>query len=376
MLEDAEAYSANGILEWTRFLLALALLETAEHSNFMPAADLIPPAVETEMRFPAFLWERMFEAAALFDDPGIAIQIGNYLLACREEATDCLLANPGLLARSSELFASVLEKFLAREMPVRRRWKTLQRLLPEALSHQAFEVAGTILDQMEVLAVRNKDLRNNLVEILRDSDRYSPAWETEDAHDSLVNLREIEGNSADAAGILRERFFQIRSDGSTHREFALRQVLDRLKELHGDPAQFEDLEGMLEGYCEESDSQEKAKLGGRVLYIGGNETQEAYQARLTSELSNAHPELGVDFYFPGWSSNWSSDWPKLRKMIEKSDVVVISPMIRTHFGRRLRAYCNAERPWLPCCGRGYDSLKKSILRAAAWNTEIAGTITP
>lgn len=376
MLEDAEAYSANGILEWTRFMLALALLETAEHSNLMPAADLIPPAIETEMRFPAFLWERMFEAAALFDDPGIAIQIGNYLLACRGEATECLLANAGLLARSSELFASVLEIFLARELPIRRRWDTLQRLLPEALTHEALEVAGTILDQMEVLAVKNKELRNKLIEILRDSDRYSPAWETEDAHDSLVNLLEIEGNKADAAQILRDRFFQLRGDGSSHREYSLRQVLDRIKELHGDPAQFEDLEGMLEGYCEEPNSQKIHSLRGRVLYIGGNETQEAYQARLTSELSNAHPELGVDFYFPGWSSNWSSVWPKVRTMIEKSDVVVISPMIRTHFGRRLRAYCNSERPWLPCSGRGYDSLKKSILRAAVWKTEIAGTITP
>lgn len=369
MLDDSEVYSAYNILDWTRFLLALALLETAEPSNFLPASDLMPSVIETELRFSAFLWERMFEAAALFDDSSLAILIGNYLLSCREEATYCLLANPALLARSEPLFESVIERFLSRKMPVRKCWNNLQRLLPEALGKQALEVACTILDRMESLAISNKEFRHEFIGILRDSDRYSPAWETEDAQESLVNLLEIDGKKAEAVEILRERFFQVRGDGAPHREFALRQVLERLVDLHGDPAQFEGLSEMVEQYNITAAPEVGVTITGKVLYIGGNETQESYRGKLLREFGTEHPDLCVVFYFPGWSSNWNIHLAKLKPMIDQADAVVINPLIRTQLGRHLRSYCNAEHPWLPCTGRGFDSIKKSIIRAAAWSAK-------
>lgn len=370
MLDDTEAYSSTGILDWTRFLLALALLETGEPSNYLPAAELIPPVIEIELRFSAFLWERMFEAAALFDDPSLAILIGNYLLSCREEASECLLANAALLARSEPLFEAVLDRFLARKIPVRKCWSHLEKLLPEALQYQAIEVAGTILDRMESMAFTNKEFRGAIIELLENSDRYSPAWETEDAQEALVNLLEIDGKKVEAAQILRERFFHVRASGSQHHAIAARQVLERLQDLHGDPTQFEDLSELLNdsGASEPSNSA-GSSITGRVLYIGGNETQESYRGRLLKELGEEHVDLSVEFYFPGWTSNWNVHLAKLKPMIDRADVVVINPLIRTQLGRHLRGYCNAEHPWLPCTGRGYDSLLNSILRAAAWASE-------
>ena len=366
MLEDIEAYCANGILDWTRFLLALALLETAEQSNFMAATDLMSQAIETELRFPAFLWERMFEAATLFDDVSLAIQIGNYLLACREEATDCLIANAALLARSESLFSTVLEKFLSRQIPIRHRWQTLHRLLPDALTHQGLEVAGTILDQMEVLAIRDKEFRVKFIEILKDSDRYSPAWDTNDAHDSLITLLELEGDKAGATEILRQRFFQVRGDGASHRAYEMRQVIERMRDLHGDGSQFEDLEGMLKNDCDELDQLETIKLNGSVLYIGGNETQERYEKELIAELNREHPNLTINLYFPGWDS-WHNHLHKIKPMIDRADVIVINSLVRTQLGRHVRSYCNSQHPWLPCTGRGFSSIKESILRAATWH---------
>ena len=366
MLEESEAYSANGILDWTRFLLALALLETAEPSNFLPASELIPPVIETELRFPAFLWERMFEAASLFDDTSLAILVGNYLSSCREETTECLLANPAVLARSQPLFEAVLERFLSRKTPVRKCWSNLQKLLPEALSNQALEVAGTILDRMEVMAINNNEFRHGFIEILRDSDRYSPAWETEDAQESLVNLLEIEGSKADAVEILRERFFQVRGNGAPHRDYFMGQIIERIMALHGDSAQFADLIQMMGVGSENLDPPAGEKLRSKVLYIGGDERQESYRAKLIRELRVEHPELCVDYCFPGWSSNWNVHLAKLKPMICNVDVVVINSLIRTQLGRHLRKSCNAEHPWLPCTGRGFDSLKRSIIRAAVW----------
>src|SRR5690606_32554580 len=102
-----------------------------------------------------------------------------------------------------------------------------------------------------------------------------------------------------------------------------------------------------------------------VLYIGGNETQEAYEASLSDELQTAYPGLSVEFYFPGWSSNWNRHLDRLLPKIGKVDAVVLNRMVRTQFGRHVRSECgDTDRLWLACTGTGKGSLKNTIVAAA------------
>jgi hypothetical protein len=109
-----------------------------------------------------------------------------------------------------------------------------------------------------------------------------------------------------------------------------------------------------------------AGLNGCVLYIGGNETQAAYLPQLRQEISRDHPDLEVEYYLPGWDSNWHVHLAKLKPFVDRADVVVINKFVRTQLGRHLREYCGSEHPWWSCTGRGLESLKRSILQAAAW----------
>jgi hypothetical protein len=364
MRENADAYTSQGIRDWAEFLLALALLETMENSNYPPAQDLIPPAISSAVKFPLFLWERMFEAASLFDDPGSAIAIAEHLMSARTEASSCLLANADLLARNEPLLITVLTQYLDRRNPVRNVWRKLVELLSPCLKFEALEAAELILDLLEELAVTNDEFRPELVGILSDSDRFSPAWEPADADSLVINLLEMDGKAEEAAEKLRGQFFPLKHAGQPHDLFAAREVIARLAELGSAGSFHTELEALLPQDFHLS--VEGQPLSGHVLYVGGNETQKGYEERLRREIAEKHPDLELSFHFPGWSSNWGVQLEKLKPVVDRADVVVINPLVRTQFGRGLRAHCNGDHPWLPCTGRGYDSLKNAILRSAAW----------
>jgi hypothetical protein len=363
MRERVGAYASQGLRDWAEFLLALALFETMEGSNCQPAQDLVPAAISAPVKFPAYLWERLFEAASLFDDHGAAIAIAEHLMKSRPEVSGSILGNTDLLARNEELLLALLRCYLERRNPVKSVWRKLADLLSPCIKFEAYRAAGLILDRLEELAMENAEFRPELLEILADSDRYSPAWDTADAEHLSVNLLELEGRAAEAAEKLRGQFFRLKVDGQPHELFAARELLDRLADLGPAGESHLELRALL---YEEPVEGKNEPLVGHVLYVGGNETQMAYEDRLRREIGEEHPDLELTFYFPGWSSNWGAQLEIVKSAADRADVVVINPLVRTQFGRGLRAHCNAAHPWLPCTGRGFDSLKNAILRAAAW----------
>ena len=104
----------------------------------------------------------------------------------------------------------------------------------------------------------------------------------------------------------------------------------------------------------------------RVIYVGGNETQEAYEEKIRRHFKEKLPGLQLDFYFPGWDSGWIHHLDKIRPMIETCDALVLNPLVRTQFGRHVRRLCNEEHPWFACTGRGKKSLQRAIEKAALW----------
>jgi hypothetical protein len=104
----------------------------------------------------------------------------------------------------------------------------------------------------------------------------------------------------------------------------------------------------------------------RILYIGGNETQERYIEPLKKDWRTSWPGLQAEFYLPGWDSGWDAHWDKIAPKIPTFSAVVLSPLVRTQFGRTVRRNCNENTPWFSCTGRGKASIKRSVENAANW----------
>jgi hypothetical protein len=106
-----------------------------------------------------------------------------------------------------------------------------------------------------------------------------------------------------------------------------------------------------------------------LLYIGGNETQRQYEQTLKNEFAQEHPSWALEFYFPGWTSNWNDHLNAVKPKIRTSDAVILNTLVRTQFGRHVRKTCDSNTPWFPCTGRGRASLKRSIEEAACWASQ-------
>ena len=369
MLKKEEAYTEGGLIQWTRFLLGLALLENAENADLQHARDYIEQAIKTPVVFPLWLWSRAMQAAALFDDKTLGQRIAEHLLKKRGSDAYHAIWQSGLAASVASLRQTYLTWMDSAALPLHEKWERLKVMLPAALKDGDVPQAEAILDVMEGMATQGGRYRVEFLGLLEDDKNYSPAWELENAVYSRIKFHELEGNLADAAALLRSRFFVLREAGDVISVREAAAVLERLEDLGAESADIEQLRKLLpssEPSLVTNDCPLKTGTPVSVLYIGGNETQAAYEPEIRSELFRTYPGLKVEFYYPGWTSNWNVHLDKVRPKIFQSDAVVLSRMVRTQFGRQVRRTCNSATPWFPCTGKGKQSLKRSIEFAALW----------
>jgi len=98
----------------------------------------------------------------------------------------------------------------------------------------------------------------------------------------------------------------------------------------------------------------------RVLYIGGNETQQSFKDEIDTKLASAHPHIQVEWELIGWSSNWGDEAARIERRIPDFDLVILSPYVRTLFGRQIR---KAASNWRASTGKGQGKIYADIVAA-------------
>lgn len=282
-----------------------------------------------------------------------------------------MLGESGLAYKNAGLRRSYLNWLLNERIPREELWGELKSLLPHALRSEGYDDAETILDAMEVLAQENAARRREFITLLSVEANYSPAWEAVEAEGALIRMYELDGCFTEAADLLRRRFYRLRNAGDEHQLYEAGLILDHIASFALDGWELDSLRKLLEaGTIPGSGGSSIDKLVGgipvSILYVGGNETQAAYEQTIRDELTAKFPGLRIEFYLPGWTSSWNVHLDKVRPLVQRADIVVLSVMVRTQFGRHVRRMCGADTTWLACTGRGKQPLLSSIERAAIW----------
>lgn len=370
MLGKKDAYSEGGLLQWNRFLLGVALLESSEPAEFEHARSLVEGALAAEINFPLWLWNRAMQAAALFPDTSLGENIARHLLEHRGSEAYHSIWDSGLAAEISALRGPYIDWLARAPVPIAEKWRQLKQLLPPALKDSDCEQGENILDQMERIAEQASDLRGEFITLLQDHRNYSPAWEMPDAAHALSKLYELDNNGAQGIGLLYDQFFRLHNEDHPSFQSVGPQIIERMTELGADGETLEALRRHLvtdDGAAQaEPDGAASRQVPVCIVYIGGNETQSGYEAKLRKNLAKSFPLLELKAIFPGWGSNWIVYLEKVRAMLPGADAVVLNNLVRTQFGRAVRKQCNSDVPWWPCTGRGLKALQSSIEAAALW----------
>ena len=112
----------------------------------------------------------------------------------------------------------------------------------------------------------------------------------------------------------------------------------------------------------------------RVCFIGGSEPERRELGRARKRLEERGMDwIKVSAVHPGWGSNWPDQAEEAEAYFPNSQVVVLMPLVRTNFGRRIRRSVDEHGlAWFACTGRGAGSMAAAIERAALWAARQAG----
>ena len=241
---------------------------------------------------------------------------------------------------------------------------------------QSWAQAEIALDQLEVLAEDNGDLRTRFCKLVTDGrESWSPVWEESDVENVVARIHEVEGRNAEACGIFESRFYRLKAGGAPYQLEEADQLIDKIRSLGANLVDTDSLADQLRAAREafeepgERDSANSRLRSGEsvsIIYIGGNEIQAKCEERNLSRLQNDWPGIEVEFHFPGWGSNWAPKLDVIEARLGEVNAVVLSYLVRTNCGRRVRRMCQ-EIPWFACTGQGSKAIEAAIRQAAIWS---------
>lgn len=372
MLKDSHFYERGNLVVWARFLFGLSLLETCDETRLRTAAGLIRAALQSEVAFPLSLWTRCLTATTVFDDKSLACEICEELLKRRGSEIFDLIRQSGVLERSRELRSRYADWIATATRAVPALADDWELILRSSLADNQYDLAETALDQLEGLAHTWDGYVDRFLALLADATNYSPAWQPSEAEESIVRLLESQGQFGEASEHLQRQFWKVRAEQSREARSELEGILQRLREWNRPDAEIEmlHLPAVIEAAAAEMDeagSIENALREGAtisILFVGGDERQARHDESVASGLADKYPAIKVEFEHPGWGSNWAPVANQIEASLRDYHALVLSNLVRTNMGRRMRKMCDAETPWFACSGTGPGMITESIVRAA------------
>jgi len=362
-------WSRSGLLERCRLYLAVAILRQLDPATAGPAAERVADRFREGVEAPDELWELALELASAAGAPA-AIEIATGLFD-RDPSGTLRFADLPRLA-SNPRFRTHLRRWLAGDegaaLTPSERARLLEAVLRSATAQTSRDhgFAEWAIGELDALAMVDSAVAERLLELLTDRTCWEGAIEEGDCIEIRVRHLDRLGRAAELGNLLQKQLHQAISA----EQLALgRDLVEWLRELGlGEMAapvsgRIETLELDLRTRREEIATDASPIVIG---FIGGNEMQRQYEEELRRRLAKRVPNLTVWFEFPGWGSNWRAVADRVSANIAKADAVVLMPMVRTQLGRHVRRVASeTATPWIPCTGRGCESLTRSLFHAIA-----------
>ena len=213
--------------------------------------------------------------------------------------------------------------------------------------------------------------------MLDDESNWSPAWDFDDAQDARVRLLQRLGRNDEARAVLRHLAHRAITDGDD----GVVDLFDQLEELGEDETTLAPLRIRMQRVRKPEPGPGTGATAPTipvsVLFVGGNETQSAYEDALQGWFTDAYPGCRLEFRFSGWGSNWGRLVDDLTRRLDGADALVLMRFVRTGLGRAMRrAASNQAKPWVACSGHGREALRLAIGHAVDKARQIKQKSTP
>lgn len=363
-------WERSGLLDRARFYLAFLELRTGKKGKTARrAVSQLSEGLRNGLSLPP---ELELEAMTLASesDPRSAAELAPLVLK-RHGILVLGALDENLAAQSQELraeLASLLESEAAKQLNADQRWSAWRLLLSGSnrASKPDREMACNALDALEILAQSEKKSAEFIALLEEKQGDWRGGWDIFEQQEALVRLhRESDNPEKAMAGCFelahsymsKKRITEALSAMETMREMnpegQAKEALDTLETRL--QKEFSDQRG------DEEEEEDHTPVS--LMFVGGNEKQENYRAKLDKEM--AEQNIAIEWHFTNWNSNWGRIKDELSNRIHRADAVILMQFVRTGLGQSVRKLAGTyEKPWIPCPGHGHNSLRQAILRAA------------
>jgi hypothetical protein len=223
------------------------------------------------------------------------------------------------------------------------------------------------LDFLSFLAFQNETLAAKLIELLVKLGPSDGMLSQNELITIRARLHASRGEMQQAIGLLSSLFFNVANATDEYLHQMALAIYDDIKEMQGDVQPLDSLRNKLLQQFEpdEEIGVDIVKNAGDilVLYVGGNETQKRYEEDVRETIAAKYPNVKIEYFCPGWSSNWNKVVDQIRPKLPKADGMVLSYYVRTMFGRTIRKACPDNCPWWGAQGHGKASIIRGLERA-------------
>jgi len=367
--ESCGIYEQFGLLGTAQFIEVSMLAHASDEANLPKVKSKWVSISEDAGAFPDIDLAFFLDGLALMDGLSVAEVAESIWTFHKEKAWDILEkseALPIILEWSKGEFLSNIHHLINETNYSGEKRFRIARYLVDGMKDRSSDgslnkIAEDALDVMEGLSREDKHLGKTFLQLMR-NEFYAPFWSEEEALWARVQLARTIGDDEVCAKLLPDLFYLYRD-----KQFNLTlQILEQCKIWKVDIELIRQLRQALP-ICPSADDKDDVIADSqstkpvRVVFVGGNEVQQRYDANVIHWFEDNMPHVRLTFEHTGWSSNWGRDLDRLLARIEESDAVVLMQMMRTTLGRHLRR--KVTKPWIPCTGTGQGAMKMSIKEA-------------
>lgn len=350
MERQLEAYKARDLYDWVVFLRLRAWSYKPSPEDIAAIHKDVNYIILSEVLFPINQWLDIYHNLARFDAM-LSRDVMQHLFNYR----DLDLYKICTVEEVMQYGPSIWHRYFHSEQFIRlsasERYNQYINAMQIAVATENEQACTYILDLLEMNAISNSDFATLMSKFI--DDNYSifiQMWGETDTLETQIQLLFVIGNHDVALSLLPKlcNIYIGQKDMSR-----ARSIFEWMKQLrHPDTRAYQQFFAVTVGV--------PTKRACRVLYVGGNETQQSFKEQIDERLNQTHPYISVTWELIGWKSNWDKDAERIEREIPTHDLVVLSPYVRTLFGRHIRSI---SKNWRSSTGKGQGRIFNDIVEA-------------
>ena len=360
------SYRRRKIQQWTSLCRAVSLVHELSDDYRHDIKAALREAKEAGLKPASWYLLDIASPLGVFNDHELVDLLGDLLPEGDLPTFNKTQWSSGAVASDPRLQVTYLAWLESSNEPTQTKWNQAAVLL-EAGWKNGGSAPEDALDFLSFLAFQDERLAGRLIDLLAKLGPSDGMLSHQEVITLQARLHASRGEMSQAIALLTPLFFNVANAPDQYLQQMALAIYDDIKDMRGDIRTLESLRNKLVERFEpdaEISPNVVAEAGDMlVLYVGGNEMQKRYEEEVRATLGIKYPNVKVEYFCPGWSSNWNKVVDVVKPRLLKADGLVLSYYVRTMFGRTIRKACPDNCPWWGAEGHGKASIIRGLEKA-------------